>query len=95
MFGLGGNDFYNIRTAADRAVEAAAGGSDRVFAAVSFVLEAGSEVEIVGTINQAVTTAINLTGNALAQSVVGNAGANTLDSGGGGDTMLGFAGNDF
>ena len=95
MTGLGGNDFYFIRAGTDRAVEAAAGGADRVFAAVSFVLEAGSEVEIVGTVNQAATTAINLTGNAIAQSVVGNAGANTLDSGGGGDTMLGLGGDDF
>ncbi len=95
MVGFGGNDFYFVRHAADRAVEAAGGGSDRVFAAVSFTLEAGSEVEIVGSADQAATIALDLVGNGLTQTIVGNAGANTLDSGGGGDTMIGLGGDDF
>ena len=40
------------------------------------------------------TTAINLTGNNLANIVIGNAGANNLNGGGGADTMQGLAGND-
>ena len=95
MSGFGGNDFYYIRSSSDRAVESAGNGSDRVFAAASFTLEAGSEVEILSTIDNLATTAINLTGNALTQFIFGNAGANSLDSGGGGDTMMGFGGNDF
>jgi Ca2+-binding RTX toxin-like protein len=95
MVGFGGNDFYFIRTGTDRAVEAAAAGADRVFAAVSFTLEAGSEVEIISTTDQNLTTALNLTGNALVQAIIGNAGANSLDSGGGGDTMVGLGGDDF
>jgi Ca2+-binding RTX toxin-like protein len=95
MNGLGGNDFYMIRSASDRAVEVAAAGSDRIFAAVSFALEAGSSVEIIGTVNQGATTAINLTGNAITQTIVGNAGANSLDSGGGNDVMIGLGGDDF
>src|ERR1051325_4602379 len=37
---------------------------------------------------------INLTGNALGQSIYGNAGANVLTTGGGADYMVGGAGND-
>jgi Ca2+-binding RTX toxin-like protein len=95
MLGLGGDDFYIVRAATDRAVEAAAAGADRVFAALSFTLEAGSSIETFTTLDAAGVTAINLTGNALVQAIVGNAGANTLDSGGGGDTMMGLGGNDF
>ena len=40
------------------------------------------------------TTAINLTGNALAQSITGNAGANRIDGKGGNDTLTGGAGAD-
>jgi len=95
MVGLGGDDFYTIRNAADRVVEASGGGSDRIFAAASFTLEAGSEVELFTTIDNLATTAINLTGNALSQYIYGNAGSNQLDGGGGGDTMLGLGGDDF
>jgi Ca2+-binding RTX toxin-like protein len=95
MAGLGGDDFYFIRAAGDRAIEAAASGTDRVFAALSFALEAGSSIETLSTTNNAGTTAINLTGNALTQIIFGNAGANTLDSGGGGDAMAGLGGDDF
>jgi uncharacterized protein (TIGR01370 family) len=95
LVGLGGNDFFNVRATADRVVEAAGGGSDRIFAAASFTLEAGSEVELITTIDNLATTAINLTGNALAQYLYGNAGSNLLDGGGGGDVLVGLAGDDF
>jgi Ca2+-binding RTX toxin-like protein len=94
MVGLGGDDFYFIRAAGDRAVEAAGGGNDRVFAAVSFTLEAGSAVETLGTIANTATTAINLIGNELAQSLLGNAGVNILDGKAGADTLAGFGGAD-
>jgi len=95
LVGLGGNDFFYVRAALDRVVEAAGGGSDRIFAAVSFTLEAGSEVEIITTVNNLATTGINLTGNALAQYVYGNAGSNILDGGGGGDVLVGLEGDDY
>src|SRR6185503_17271767 len=40
------------------------------------------------------TTAIDLTGNELANEMYGNAGANVLNGGGGADYMLGFGGAD-
>ena len=51
LVGLDGDDFYYIRNVADRVVEAAGGGSDRIFAAASFALEAGSEVEKFTTVD--------------------------------------------
>ena len=94
MTGFDGNDFYVVRAAGDRAVEAAGGGTDRVFAAVSFALEAGSEVETLTTIDNSAATAIDLAGNALSQYIYGNAGANTLDGKSGADVMTGFGGAD-
>jgi len=95
MVGLEGDDRYVVRNIADRAVESAGGGYDRVLAAASFTLEAGSQVELFTTIDNLATTAINLTGNGLAQYLYGNAGSNRLDGGGGGDVLVGFEGDDF
>ena len=61
---------------------------------MSYTLAAGVSVETLRTTNAAGTTAINLTGNNLANIVIGNAGANNLNGGGGADTMQGLAGND-
>ena len=95
MYGFEGDDFFVIRNASDRVVEFAGGGAnDRVFAAASFTLEAGSEVELFTTADNLATTAINLTGNELAQYMYGNAGANLLDGKGGADVMTGFGGAD-
>ena len=97
LTGLAGDDLYRIYNAADIIVEAAGGGTnDRVVSAVSFTLAADDDIEVLGTQSSAGTAAINLTGNALAQRIFGNAGINTLSSGGAGaaDTMTGFAGND-
>ena len=97
MQGLGGNDFYFVDNAADQVIEGGGGGGadDRVFASVSYALAAGQAVEVLATSDQTLATAINLTGNASTQSIVGNAGANLLDSGGGSDTMLGLGGDDY
>ena len=76
-------------------IETAGGGFDRIFAAASFTLEAGSEVEMLTTINNISTAALNLTGNALSQYLYGNFGTNVLDGGGGGDVLSGFEGGDF
>ena len=94
MVGLGGDDRYYIDTAADRVIEASGEGYDRVLSAVSWTLQAGSHVDKITTIDNLATTAINLTGNNLGQYLFGNAGANTLDGGGGGDVMAGLEGDD-
>ncbi|WP_292092154.1 calcium-binding protein, partial [Mesorhizobium sp.] len=94
MVGFGGNDDYYVDNAGDKAVESSGQGQDRVWTSVSYALSAGSSIEVLGTTKDAGTTAINLTGNALAQTIQGNAGANVINGGGGADKLSGFGGND-
>ncbi|MER9345235.1 calcium-binding protein, partial [Mesorhizobium sp. M0601] len=94
MSGYGGNDAYFVDNAGDKVIEAVGGGTDKVLASVSHALAAGSEIELLGTTNSSGTTAINLTGNEFAQTILGNAGANVIDGGSGGDMMAGYRGND-
>jgi Ca2+-binding RTX toxin-like protein len=95
--GLGGNDIYRIYNAGDVIVEEASQGSaDRVMTSVSYTLGADVHVEMLTTNSSTATTAINLNGNALKQTITGNAGANILSDGGAGkaDIMIGLGGND-
>jgi Ca2+-binding RTX toxin-like protein len=95
--GKGGDDTFRVFSAATEVREAAGEGSaDRVIAAVSYTLAAGSEVELLTTNGSTGAAAINLTGNALAQEIVGNYGDNVLHDGGigGADTLRGLNGND-
>ncbi|TIT01735.1 family 16 glycosylhydrolase [Mesorhizobium sp.] len=94
MIGYRGNDEYYVDNVGDKVVEAAGQGQDRVWASVSYALSAGSSIEVLGTTKDAGTTAINLTGNELAQTIQGNAGANVINGGGGADKLSGFGGND-
>ena len=95
MFGFGGSDVYFIDNAGDRVVEAVGGGAnDRVLTSASFVLEAGSEVELLEASDIASTAALDLYGNELGQAIGGNNGANIIDGRGGADYMIGYGGND-
>ncbi len=97
LVGLGGNDTYVLGNSGAIIVEAAGGGTaDRVKTSVSFTLAADDDIEVLETTNAALTTAINLTGNALTQAITGNDGANVLSDGGAGgdDTLAGRDGND-
>jgi len=89
-----GNDWYYISLTGESIIEFAGEGNDRILTSASFTLSAGQEIETLSTIDALQTTAINLTGNALAQVIYGNAGANTLTGGGGADYLLGFGGDD-
>jgi len=94
MTGYGGNDTYFVDSAHDDVVEAANRGSDKVLTAVSYTLTSGSEIELFTTTDSAATTAINLNGNALAQTIHGNNGANVINGREGSDTLRGFGGAD-
>ena len=95
MQGLAGNDSYYVDNAGDIVVETAGNGNDIVAASVSYTLTAGAAVETLRTTSNGGTAAINLTGNALVQEIMGNAGENTLkDGGGAGDVLRGLGGND-
>jgi len=94
MTGGADNDIYVVDNVGDVIVETVGQGSDQIIAATTYVLAAGVEVELIRTINQAATTALNLTGNEFSQTIVGNAGINNLIGGGGNDTLRGLGGND-
>jgi Ca2+-binding RTX toxin-like protein len=90
MTGGAGNDSYVVDSAGDRVIETSAtGGLDTVNSSVTFTL--GTNVEILVLTG---TTAINGTGNTLANAITGNSAANILNGAAGADTMTGGAGND-
>ena len=94
LIGGMGNDTYIVDNANDRVIEAVGGGNDTVITSVSYILRAGQEIETLRTADAAGTTAIHLTGNEFANTIIGNAGDNVIDGGAGADTMSGGAGND-
>ncbi len=94
MSGLGGNDTYYVDHAKDFVNEIAAQGGDTVRATVSYQLKTGKEVEALTTTNNNGVDEVDLTGNGLMQTIVGNAGANILQGLGGDDYLQGRAGND-
>ncbi|PSJ54164.1 calcium-binding protein [Kumtagia ephedrae] len=94
MIGGAGDDLYHVDDIADRIFEVAGEGTDTVTSSVTYVLTAGAAVETLRTTSNGDTGAINLTGNAFDQTIVGNNGRNVLRGGGGKDTLQGLAGND-
>ena len=94
LTGGGGNDTFYVDTLADKVIEAAGGGIDTVLARTSYALTADQEIEVLATAAPISTAAINLTGNAFAQTITGSAGANILTGGGGADRLTGGLGRD-
>jgi RTX calcium-binding nonapeptide repeat (4 copies) len=74
--------------------ESAGQGEDRIKASTFYQLRDNQAVEVLETNDASSTAAIGLTGNNLVNTVIGNAGNNILDGGGGADTLSGLAGND-
>ena len=92
------NDTYVIDNVSDQAIEAASAGTDLVNSSVTFTL--GVNVENLTLLG---ASAINGTGNGLANTITGNGAANILGGGtgndildgkGGSDRLIGGAGND-
>lgn len=91
MDGGAGDDTYYVNSASDQIVEAEGGGSDKVFASVSYTLQAGSYVQgltLTGGGN------LNGTGNGIANRLEGNSGDNVLRGMAGDDRLDGKAGAD-
>ncbi|MGB8763708.1 MAG: calcium-binding protein [Burkholderiales bacterium] len=98
MVGGAGNDSYTVDVATDVITELVNEGTDSVSSSVTYTLATNVEnLTLTGT------TAINGTGNASDNVLIGNsaintltggAGNDTLDGGAGVDTMVGGAGND-
>jgi Ca2+-binding RTX toxin-like protein len=89
MVGGLGNDTYFVDDGFDQVVENVGAGTDAVFTTVHFVLSANME-----TLVQQGSADLGGTGNALANSIFGNSGNNTLDGQGAADVLTGNAGND-
>jgi Ca2+-binding RTX toxin-like protein len=97
MTGGAGNDTYFVDNVNDKVVENVGGGSDTVWASVSYTLQTGTtvapgpEIEFLRA-NGA--TGVTLTGNEFSHHIFGGAGAGTLIGGAGNDTLNGGAGDD-
>jgi Ca2+-binding RTX toxin-like protein len=94
MAGGNGNDTFLVSDAGDTVVETVGGGSDIVFAEVSFVLAGNAEVEALQAFEATATTTLNLTGSATNNAITGNAGTNLLTGLAGNESLSGLAGND-
>ena len=92
MTGRGGNDSYIVDNAGDIVVETTGQGIDTVNTLVNYTLGAGVAVETLQIVS--VPNGLRLTGNELANTVIGNAGNDVLDGSGGVDTLAGQSGND-
>jgi len=94
--GGAGNDVFYVDHADDVVLAAAGEGTaDRVLASVSYTLGAGAAVEHLSTVSTSGLGPINLTGNALEQTITGNEGENILRGMGGNDTLYGRGGDDY
>jgi len=91
MIGGVGDDTFYVDNTDDLVIELAGEGSDRVWASVDFALGAGQSVE---TLSSRAVEGIRLTGNELANTLVGHTGSETLSGGAGNDTLDGRGGAD-
>ena len=89
IIGGSGNDSYYVDNIGDMITENPNEGIDKVFSTVSYTL--GNNLE---NLTLQGTSAINGTGNALDNLIIGNNADNILTGGAGANTMIGGAGND-
>ncbi|MEZ5958686.1 MAG: hypothetical protein R3C27_15900 [Hyphomonadaceae bacterium] len=88
-----GNDLYLVDDVSDVVIEnAGEGTADVVYTSLAFYSVGDTDIEQLSITS---TAGSYIIGNSLANLIVGNIGADTLDGGGGGaDFMVGGAGND-
>jgi Ca2+-binding RTX toxin-like protein len=89
MIGGMGDDIYCVDNTGDVVMENAGEGMDIVYSSVSYTL--GDNVE---NLTLTGASAINGTGNELANEITGNSANNILDGGAGDDMLCGFEGSD-
>jgi Ca2+-binding RTX toxin-like protein len=95
LVGGAGDDIYVVDDAQDIVSESGGSGLDTVKASLSFDL--GNGTTVLGSVENLTLTgtgAIDGTGNALGNAILGNAGNNDLSGQDGADTLTGGAGND-
>ncbi len=91
MTGGGGDDLYYVDSASDQVVEAGGEGADTILASADYILGAGQEVELLRVHGSA---GLTLTGNELADRLIGGVGNDTLNGGLGNDRLDGRGGTD-
>ncbi|WP_232629594.1 calcium-binding protein [Methylobacterium sp. Leaf118] len=94
LHGGAGSDTYFVDHAGDQIVESKGGGWDSVVTTVNYTLSVGQEIEELRILQSAGDAPIHLTGNALAQNLIGNNAANVINGGWGNDVLTGRGGAD-
>ncbi len=89
LAGLQGNDVYYVFAKEDQALEAAEAGHDSIFTSIDISRLADNVEDIYSK-----GSGLALTGNALANRIVGDDQANVLDGGANADTLQGGLGDD-
>ncbi|ATN32509.1 hypothetical protein ACO34A_01630 [Rhizobium sp. ACO-34A] len=89
MYGEIGDDSYTVDNAGDVVTELAGEGTDSVSSSITYIL-----TDHVENLTLTGSSAINGTGNALENSIIGNSGANVIEGGGGADILNGGGGID-
>ncbi|MEW6132609.1 MAG: matrixin family metalloprotease [Pseudomonadota bacterium] len=89
MKGGPGNDIYYVNASGDKVAELAGQGSDLIKSGIGYAL--GSNLE---KLTLTGSSAINATGNSLANTLTGNGASNKLTGSGGNDTLIGGGGAD-
>lgn len=91
MYGGAGSDAFYVDDPGDLVFESAGEGTDRVATTVSYELQSGQSVEVLFANGVA---GLSLTGNELANTLIGHTGSETLDGGAGTDVLTGRTGSD-
>ncbi len=93
MNGGAGDDIYYVSGLNDVVSEGAGGGFDRIYTTANVSLDVNSQVEYIGVIT---TSGVSVKGSRTAQLIIGNAGDDRLEGGGGLgiDTIYGAGGAD-
>ncbi|MGD9919280.1 MAG: beta strand repeat-containing protein [Paenirhodobacter sp.] len=93
LVGGDGDDVYRVNSTGDRIVEAANAGTDTVESTVTYTLNRAITANV-ENLTLLGSEAINGTGNARDNLIIGNLGNNVLEGLGGNDTLNGGYGND-
>lgn len=94
LIGQQGDDYYYLSDPATQIVEGHVPGYDRVFTSTDYVLASDAIVELLSTYWQYGDEPIDITGNEVSQTLIGNYGPNVLDGKLGENVLLGLGGSD-
>jgi serralysin len=94
MFGGKGDDRFYVDSNSEGVRENSGEGHDSVYSTDDFLLYTTAAVELLSVRDRSANLAIDLTGNAFSQTIVGGISVNVLDGKGGNDVLEGGLGGD-